>query len=271
MTIGLFDSGLGGLTILRAVARALPQHDYVYYGDTANLPYGDKSEAEIYDLSVAAMDYLFGEGSALNIIACNTASAETLRKLQDEYLPKHYPERRILGVIIPTVETLIADEVEAALLLATKRTVESHKYGRELEKRGSTLQLVSTATPELVPLIEAGKGDEAVQAAIARIDEQMAAEPSIAAVVLGCTHYTELAAGLRTHYGERLRFYSQDEIIPKKLAAYVAAHPELARVVAGGEGVVVPGGRRSIHLTAHRPDYDRVIAQLLGGVFVSEE
>ena len=127
MTIGLFDSGLGGLTILRAVVKQLPQYDYVYYGDTANLPYGDKSEAEIYDLSVAAMDYLFGEGCALIIVACNTASAETLRKLQDEYLPKHYPERRILGVIIPTVETLIADGVEAALLLATKRTVESQK------------------------------------------------------------------------------------------------------------------------------------------------
>jgi glutamate racemase len=271
MTIGLFDSGLGGLTILRAVARTLPQYDYVYYGDTANLPYGDKTEAEIYDLSVAAMDYLFGEGCALIIIACNTASAETLRKLQDDYLPTHYPNRRILGVIIPTVETLIAGGVEAALLLATKRTVESKKYERELQKRQSTLSLSSTATPELVPLIEAGKSEEAVAAAIARIDAQVAVEPSITAVVLGCTHYTELAHGLRAHYGERLHFYSQDEIIPQKLAAYVAAHPELASVVDGGEAVVVPGGRRSIHLTAHRPDYDRVIAQLLGGVFVSEE
>ena len=270
MTIGLFDSGLGGLTILRAVVKQLPQYDYVYYGDTANLPYGDKSEAEIYALSVAAMDYLFGEGCALIIVACNTASAETLRKLQDEYLPKHYPERRILGVIIPTVETLITDGVEAALLLATKRTVESQKYERELQKRASVLSLHSVAAPELVPLIEAGKGEEAVRAAIARIDEQTAQRPAITAVVLGCTHYTELTAGLRTHCGERLRFYSQDEIIPQKLEAYVAAHPELATVVAGGEGLVL-GGRRSIHLTAHRPDYDRVIAQLLGGVFVSED
>ncbi len=270
MTIGLFDSGLGGLTILRAVVKQLPEHDYVYYGDTANLPYGDKSESEIYDLSVAAMDYLFAEGCALIIIACNTASAETLRKLQDEYLPAHYPERRILGVIIPTVETLIAEGVETALLLATKRTVESQKFERELEKRASALQLVSTATPELVPLIEAGEGEEAVRAAITRIDEQVAVEPSITAVVLGCTHYTELTAGLRAQYDERLRIYSQDEIIPKKLGEYVAAHPELATVVTGREGVVL-GGRRSIHLTAHRPDYDRVITQLLGGVFVSED
>ena len=268
MTIGLFDSGLGGLTILRSVVKRLPEHDYVYYGDTANLPYGDKSEAVIYDLSVVAMDYLFGQGCALVIIACNTASAETLRKLQDEYLVARYPDRRILGVIIPTVETLIDDGVMVALLLATTRTVESQKYERELHKRSSTLRLVSTATPELVPLIEVGKGTEAVAAALARIDEQVVQQPAINAVVLGCTHYTELAEGLRAHYGERLRFYSQDEIIPKKLGAYVAAHPELATVITGREEAVVAGVNRRIHLTAHRPDYDRVMGQLLGGVFV---
>lgn len=262
MKIGLFDSGLGGLTILRAVARELPEHDYYYYGDTANLPYGDKSEAEIYAFSVAAMEYLFGQGCTLVVIACNTASAETLRKLQDEYLPAHYPERRILGVIVPTVEVLIEGGVGHPLLIATTRTVESGKYERELQKHGSALQLTTRATPDLVPLIEAGKGEEASAKAVAVIDEALQVNPTIDSLVLGCTHYTELKDGLRTHYASRLQIFSQDEIIPEKLREYVARHPEL--VV--GEGANI----RSIHLTEHRPDYDRVIAQLLGGVLVSE-
>jgi glutamate racemase len=264
MKIGLFDSGLGGLTILRAVVRALPEHDYYYYGDTANLPYGDKTEAHIYELSVAAMEYLFGQGCALVVIACNTASAETLRKLQDEYLPTHYPERRILGVIIPTVEVLVAGAVRCPLLIATTRTVESGKYERELEKSGGTLSLTARATPGLVPLIEAGKGDVASTEAIAAIDAVLASNPQIDSLVLGCTHYTELKNDLRAYYAARLRIFSQDEIIPEKLRDYIARHPELEREEGGGS-------IRSIHLTEHRPDYDRVIAQLLGGMLVSED
>jgi glutamate racemase len=264
MKIGLFDSGLGGLTILRAVAKELPAHDFFYYGDTANLPYGDKTEAEIYAFSMTAMDYLFAQGCTLVVIACNTASAETLRKLQDEYLPAQYPERRILGVIIPTIEELAESAAKEVLLIATKRTVESRKYDRELEKRESSLLLHSVATPGLVPLIEAGKVSEAVERAIGVISEAQAANPALESVVLGCTHYTELKKDLREHFGSALTFVSQDEVIPKKLAAYITAHPELE----GGEAGM---GKRVVHLTEHRPDYDRVIAQLLGGVFVSEE
>ncbi|MBY0309881.1 glutamate racemase [Patescibacteria group bacterium] len=264
MKIGLFDSGLGGLTILRAVAKELPAHDFFYYGDTANLPYGDKTEAEIYAFSVVAMDYLFDHGCSLIIIACNTASAETLRKLQDEYVPARYPDRRILGVIIPTIEELVDRNIREALLLATARTVESKKYDRELEKRGSPLILHSIATPGLVPLIEVGKVDEAAGLATQIITGALERNPALKTVVLGCTHYTELKEKLRNHFAGRLVFISQDEVIPRKLSAYLVAHPELEV----GEPAA---GKRVIHLTEHRPDYDRVIAQLLGGVFVSEE
>ncbi len=268
MKIGLFDSGLGGLTILRAVAKALPEHSYVYYGDTANLPYGDKTEDEIYRFSVAAMDYLFGEGCALVVIACNTASAETLRRLQDEYLPAHYPQRRILGVIIPTIENMISDNVKEALLLATKRTVDSGKYERELAKRGYPLVLHAVATPGLVPLIEAGQGSVAAETAKGYIKEALVTHPAITHVILGCTHYTELKDALRELFGNRLTFLSQDEIIPEKLRVYVGAHPELMEVVPEeGRGAAT----RTIHLTAHRPDYDRITAQLLGGVMVQDE
>jgi glutamate racemase len=268
MKIGLFDSGLGGLTILRAVVKALPEHSYAYYGDTANLPYGDKSEEEIYQLSMTAMEYLFGQGCSLIIIACNTASAETLRRLQDEYLPARYPERRILGVIIPTIETLLDQGVTEGLLMATKRTVDSKKYERELEKRSSALMLHTVATPGLVPLIEARKEGEALTMATEYINKAVEANPRITHIILGCTHYTELKTALREVFGEKIIFLSQDEIIPEKLREYVLAHTELTAVV-GGEGTQTEP-TRTIHLTAHRPDYDRITAQLLGGVLVDD-
>lgn len=253
--IGLFDSGLGGLTILEAVSRALPQYDYRYYGDTEHLPLGDKTEAEIFAFTQAGVEELFREGAVLAIIACNTASAETLRRLQDEWLPQRYPDRRILGVIIPTVEALIASPSQAALLIATRRTVESGKYPLELRQRaGRDLRLHTLATPSLVPLIEAGKSKEALAAAIAALEAE-AARHFFDTVILGCTHYVALKAGLRAHFGSRLAILSQDEIIPAKLADYLLRHPEL-------ESRLGQGSTRHIHLTRHRPDYDQTIRYL---------
>ena len=128
MNIGFFDSGLGGLLILKAVARALPQYDYIYFGDTANLPYGDKTETEVYELTKAAIEELFNRDCLLVIVACNTASAESIRRIQDTYLKEEYHDRRILGVIVPTVEEVIEKGFKRAILLATTRTVESGKY-----------------------------------------------------------------------------------------------------------------------------------------------
>lgn len=263
MNIGLFDSGLGGLTILKAVAKALPQYDYSYYGDTANLPYGDKSEAEIYEYTKVGMRYLFEQGSVLIIVACNTASAETLRRLQTDFLPAEYPDRKILGVIIPTIETLLSSAANKALLLATKRTIDSGKYEKELTNRTTMFVLTSLATPELVPLIEAGNTKEAVAQAIASIDEARQTEPTLNTVVLGCTHYSILTSNLRAHYGSRVTFISQDEIVPASLETYLTNHPEIAERIIGT-------GKRTIHLTEHRPDYDTLISQLLGGTFIEE-
>ncbi len=264
MKIGFFDSGLGGLVILRSVTRALPAYDYLYYGDTVHLPYGDKSEAEIYAFSQAAMEYLFNHDCALVIIACNTASAETLRRLQDEWLPTQYPDRRILGVIIPTIEVLSATGSHQALLIATKRTVESKKYERELCLRGdTTCTLTAIATPALVPMIEAGEIAVAVESAWQTITPHL---QIVDTIILGCTHYAELKTALR----ERLvagkwdvRILSQDEIIPQKLQEYLEAHPEMTKKL-------TIAGTRTIHLTAHRAEYDRIAGQLLGGVFVGE-
>ena len=255
MKIGLFDSGLGGLTILKAVTEAMPEYDYIFYGDTANLPLGDKTEEEIFSYTKSGVEELFRQGAVLVIIACNTASAETLRRIQDGFLLEHYPDRRVLGVIIPTVEALVDSGSRAALLIATKRTVESGKYALELEhRREHPVTLFAVATPGLVPKIEAGESDQALKDAIAIIEEERS---DFDTVVLGCTHYTKLKGGLRAHFSE-LRFLSQDEIIPKKLSEYLNNHPEI-------ESRLSRGKTRSIHLTLERADYQETIKELLGG------
>ncbi len=261
MKIGLFDSGLGGLLILKAVAKYLPQYDYEYYGDTANVPYGDKPEAVIYELTKAGVEHLFKRDCALVILACNTASAETLRRLQDEWLPVAYPDRRILGVIIPVVEAVEASGVGKALLIATTRTVSSGKYHLELGKRHAIkVKVEAVATPELVPLLEAGDTESAFKQVAALIDVRKH-NGGLDAVILGCTHYTLLAEKLQAHYNDTLLVFSQTAIIPQKLAVYLDRHPEIAARLG-------QGGGRNIFLTKHSPQYDRFMEELLQGRIV---
>lgn len=261
MKIGFFDSGLGGLIMLKAVARELPQYDYEFYGDTAHLPYGDRSEEEIYELTKTGVEHLFAKDCALVVIACNTASAETLRRLQDTILVGERAERRILGVIIPTVESITESAHTHVALFATKRTVESGKYDRELAKLQSGITLMSEALPALVPLIEAGKDEEAAVLIAGRTEALKAAGAT--AVVLGCTHYCLLKDTVREVMGGEGEVLSQDELIPKKLTTYLARHPEI-------EMRLTRSATRNIFLTAHKPEYDAIIRHLMGGVIVSD-
>ena len=262
MKIGFFDSGLGGLTILKAVARELPEYDYLFYGDTKNLPLGDKSEKEIFEHTKAGVEYLFNQNCLIAVIACNTASAETLRKLQDTLIFDQYPERRILGVIIPTIEALIESKVKNALLLATKRTVDSNKYDKELSKQSIVPpKLHSCASPELVPLIESNKYTEALRVAKSAIAEKESEVGEVDGVILGCTHYTVFKDELREMFKDKIKIFSQDEIIPEKLKLYLGMHREL-------EIKMTRGGERNIFLTEHREDYDNLMQTLLQGHFI---
>lgn len=260
MKIGFFDSGLGGLTIMNAVTKELPQYDYEFYGDTANLPYGDKKEEEIFELTKRGIEHLFAKDCLLIIVACNTASAETLRKLQTEYLQINYPDRRILGVIIPTIEKLLEERIEEAILIGTNRTIESKKYHIELNKYTEAPKLNSIATPSLVPLIEAQKYDEAYAQICSIIDSRTTEK----GIILGCTHYTTLNAKLSDRYREdNFKIISQDEIIPKKLHEYLNRHPELEKHLS-------KNSKRNIYLTKHSEIYDKFLADLLGGVFIDD-
>ncbi len=247
---------------MKAVATSMPQYDYEFYGDTANLPYGDKTEEEIYELTEAGIEDLFEKDCSLVVIACNTASAETLRKLQYTFLVEEYPDRKILGVIIPMVEEVVDCHAKRALLIATNRTVSSSKYEREFEKFGTDApELISVATPGLVPLIEEGHINEAVEEVMPLVEELI--NKGGDSLILGCTHYTLLKEGIEERIGQSLMIFSQTEIIPKKLYQYLEAHPEIENKLTRTES-------RNIYLSEHNDKYDRVIGEILGGHFIAD-
>lgn len=259
MKIGFFDSGLGGLIVLRAVTRRLPQYDYEFYGDTAHLPYGDKTEEEIFALTKAGVEHLFRHDCVLVIIACNTASAETLRRLQDSILIDQWANRRILGVIIPTVEEVVATHSKKVCLLATKRTIDSNKYECEFEKFAQRPEVVGVAESRLVPLIETNQESEAKRILTNHVFQ--AKQNNCDAMILGCTHFSLYKDVARTVDENGIVIFSQDEIIPPKIEHYLTQHPEIANCLS-------LTGKRNITLTRHRPDYDLLLGKFLDGAYL---
>ena len=254
MKIGFFDSGLGGLTILSEVRKRLPMYDYVYFGDNAHVPYGDKTEEEVFELTRSAVQQLFDAGARLVIIACNTASAETLRKLQDSILTGAYAHHRILGVIVPTIEVLLERNYQHVLLIGTERTIRSHKYERELANRGGQhIEFHAYATPGQVPLIEMGDmtGAETQIREYLDVYLEKGREPDV--VILGCTHYAFLKDIIRRSY--RVAVLSQDELIPEKLEQYLLKHTEI-------ETVLSRGGTVDITFSKASPEYETQLCTL---------
>ncbi len=231
--IGVFDSGLGGLFIANAIRKRLPDYDYLYLGDTLHLPYGRRSDDAIYDLSEKAMRYLFEQGCDLIVMACNTASAAALRRLQQGFLLREYPDNRILGVIVPTLEVAIEQGAHRIGLLGTERTVHSNIYELELQKINPQVSLHAVASPLLVPLIE-HNGEKYYDAVLGDYLKPLM-EAKIESLILGCTHYVALKDTVNKLTGNSVRLISQDDIIPGKLADYLHRHPEMnARLTKGG-------------------------------------
>jgi glutamate racemase len=224
MKIGIFDSGLGGLVITKAIHELMPAYDYVYLGDSKRLPYGNKSKTSVQRFTKEGIEYLFkNENCALVIIACNTASAQALRKIQTEFMPKNFPDRKVLGVLIPAAE--MATKYKKVGILATSGTVASHSFPHEVEKRNKDTLVFQNAAPELVPLIEAGENEQAVPLLKEYLTPLLARK--IDALVLGCTHYPILKNEIKKIVGKKVKIISQDEIIPKKLKNYLIRHPEI--------------------------------------------
>jgi glutamate racemase len=251
MRIGVFDSGLGGLAIAQAIIERLPQYDYLYLGDTKRVPYGNRSQEVIHEFTSQALDFLFGQNCALAVIACNTASAESLRKSQREYLPRNYPERRVLGVIIPTAEAAIESGARRVGVLATASTVQSGAYVRELTRQRADVEVAQRAAPLLVPLIE-NDGLKYMGPVLADYLEPLADQE---ALILGCTHYCLIKSEVRALFSGVV--ISTDEVLPEKLADYLARHPEIERELARS------GGRRYC-ITDLTPGYSDLVRRFAG-------
>lgn len=224
MKIGIFDSGLGGLIIARAIRRKMPKYDYVYFGDTKRMPYGNKSHKDVLKYTKKAVDYLFREEDcALIIIACNTASARALRKIQQEYLSKNFPDRRVLGVLIPGAEEVY--HYKRIGILATKGTVDSKTFPTEIKKLNKKAEVFQNPAPMLAPLIEKGNIKQAKIFLIKYL--KYFENKKLNALVLGCTHYPILKKEIKKMLSPKIKIISQDEVIPKKLKSYLTQHPEI--------------------------------------------
>lgn len=222
MKIGVFDSGLGGLVIAKALMQALPQYDYIYYGDTEHVPYGEKTPGRILAYTLDAMRFLINQKCGLIIIACNTATAITLRYLQKRFCPKEAQNVKILGVIIPTVEEALKKGEKRIGVVGTPTTIRSDIYGVELRKISPQVEVVSLATPRLVPAIEANDFTEAKRA----INEYAQTFQNLPALILGCTHYP-LVKDLFQEALPETRLVCQDDLMGKKLADYLKRHTEI--------------------------------------------
>ncbi len=233
MKIGIFDSGLGGLVLAKAITDALPHYDTIYLGDTLHVPYGPRSGEAIYHFTERAVDFLFQQDCGLVIIACNTASASALRRLQQTWLPQHYPERRVLGVVVPTVEQALETGHKNLGVIATSFVVNSDTYGVELGKIDDRIAIHACATPLLVPLIE-NNGLHYVEP-ILRDYVQPLIDKHIDALILGCTHYPLLKPLLKTILPPTIDLISQDDFIPAKVADYLQRHPEIEQTLSRGQ------------------------------------
>ncbi|MFA6255445.1 MAG: glutamate racemase [Patescibacteria group bacterium] len=233
--IGIFDSGIGGLTVTREVLKQLPEYQLLYLGDTARLPYGNRSQELIYQFTEQAVDYLFKQGCELVILACNTASAEALRKIQQEWLPKNYPDRRVLGVIRPLAEEAIKVSRFGRIgVVGTRATISSEAYQRELRNQKSEIRVFSQACPLLVPLIEEGWQKRPETMKILRNYLRPLKQQKIDTLILGCTHYPILLKQFQNGVGKSIKVFDPAKVVAEKLKDYLARHPEIKKKLVKG-------------------------------------
>jgi len=227
MNIGIFDSGLGGLSILRDILAVLPQYNYIYLGDNARVPYGNRSAETIYQFSLQAVKYLFKQDCQLIIIACNTSSSLALHRLQKEYLPKNYPKRRILGVIRPTVEFVVEKKFQRIGIIGTKATINSLSYAHELHKLNPNIKIFQNPSPLLVPVIEENLGRGELLKILLDMYVKPLLDQHIEALLLGCTHYGIITHKIQRYVGKSIEVINQGPIIAIKLNNYLKRHVEI--------------------------------------------
>jgi glutamate racemase len=228
--IGVFDSGYGGLTILNAIRQHLPQYDYLYLGDNARTPYGSRSFEVVYHYTLECVKKLFELNCHLVILACNTASAKALRTIQQRDLPGLDPNRRVLGVIRPTVEAIGSlTETRHVGLVGTTGTIQSHSYPLEIAKLFPDIVVTGEACPMWVPLVENGEYDsEGADYFIKKnLKHLFSVDPDIDTLILGCTHYPLLVNKIQKYLPKHVALVIQGDIVADSLAGYMNRHPEM--------------------------------------------
>ena len=233
MAVGIFDSGLGGLTVLNAISKRLPDVPFVYFGDNRNAPYGVRTADDVYELTTTAVERLFEAGCDLVILACNTASAAALRRMQESWLPQG---KRVLGVFVPLIEALTERQwgdnspprevaVKHVALFATPATVSSRAFQRELAFRAIGVDVEAQACGGVVDAIE--EGDMILAEALVRshVDALKRKMPDPQAAVLGCTHYPLMEEVFQDALGPQVSVYSQANLVAESLADYLTRHP----------------------------------------------
>lgn len=256
--IGVFDSGYGGLTILRRLRKALPHYDYLYLGDNARAPYGSRSFEVVYRYTLEAVRELFSRGCPLVILACNTASAKALRSIQQIDLPQMTdPSRRVLGVIRPTVEILgdISSSGHVGVL-GTSGTVASHSYMIETLKLFPGMIVTEQECPLWAAIVESSEADSegADYFVKKRVDMLMDRDPEIDTIVLGCTHYPLLIDKIRKYVPVGTHILEQGHLVAESLRDYLHRHPEMDRRLSKSGSVE--------YLTSENPDKFDSLASL---------
>ncbi|MBL7697208.1 MAG: glutamate racemase [Chitinophagaceae bacterium] len=258
--IGIFDSGYGGLTVMKEIVKKLPAYDYVYLGDNARAPYGNRSFDTVYRYTLECVKWFFEKGCPLVILACNTASAKALRTIQQNDLEKLNPSNRVLGVIRPTTEIIGQFTKSGSIgILATNGTVQSKSYAMEINKFYPEVNVVQEACPMWVPLVENNEYDkEGADYFIQKnIQNLLAKDGDIDTILLACTHYPLLMDKLVKYAPKNVRIVSQGEIVADSLSRYLANHPEL-------ESRCTKTGSRSFYTTDSEEDFENHATTFFG-------
>ncbi len=258
--IGVFDSGYGGLTVLRELVDQLPQYDYLYLGDNARAPYGTRSFDTVYRYTLQCVQWLIKQDCPLVVLACNTASAKALRTIQQNDLPKMNTKTKVLGVIRPTTEVIGKHSDSNSIgILATPGTVQSDSYRLEIEKFFPDLKIVQEACPMWVPLVENNehRSEGANYFIKKHVDNVLHTNPEVDTLLLACTHYPLLKEKIEEHLPKGVKLLSQADIVAKSLADYLQRHPEI-------ESAISRNKERVFYTTDAPADFNRMATIFFG-------
>ena len=264
--IGIFDSGYGGLTVLKEIVHQLPQYNYLYLGDNARAPYGNRSFETVYQYTLQCVKWFFEQDCPLVILACNTASAKALRTIQQNDLNKIGPSKRVLGVIRPTTEVIgNYSQTKKIGILGTTGTIQSNSYLIELEKFFPDIKVFQQACPMWVPLIENNEHhSEGADFFVKEyVDALLNQSTAIDTILLACTHYPLLTDKIKEYIPAHTKIISQGEIVAKSLGDYLQRHPEI-------ENNCLKEGKIDFFTTDSTADFDNHAAYFFGKKVVSK-